>query len=70
VAYPFWFLIAPLRPLSGNDCNPDFDWAATGGEQIVRFLPVFSPPYTHYSLIARRIGPCMGGPRCRIGVVA
>jgi hypothetical protein len=83
-------------PLSGNDCNPDFDWAAAGGELIIRFcpkclcdtiighgrrrkqahdeshdwigirrglctrceatftfLPVFSPPYTHYSLIAR-----------------
>jgi len=51
VAYPFWFLIAPLRPLSGNDCNPDFDWAATGGEQIIRFLPVFSLPHTHYSLM-------------------
>lgn len=83
-------------PLSGNDCNPDFDWAATGGELIIRFcpkclcdtiighgrrrkqahderhdwigirrglctrceatftfLPIFSLPYTHYSLIAR-----------------
>ena len=83
-------------PLSGNYCNPDFDWAMAGGEQIIRFcpkclcdsiighgrrrkqahdeshdwietrrglctrceetftfLPVFSLPYTHYSLIAR-----------------
>ena len=83
-------------PLSGNYCNPDFDWATAGGEQIIRFcpkclcdtiighgrrrkqahdeshdwigirrglctrceatftfLPVFSPPYTRYSLIAR-----------------
>ncbi len=83
-------------PLSGNECKPDFDWAAAGGELIIRFcpkclsdtiighgrrrkqahdeshdwigirrglctrceatftfLPVFSLPYTHYSLIAR-----------------
>jgi hypothetical protein len=83
-------------PLSGNYCNPDFDWAAAGGEPIIRFcpkclrdtiighgrrrkqahdeshdwietrrglckrceetftfLPVFSLPYTQYSLIAR-----------------
>jgi len=83
-------------PLSGNYCNPDFDWAAASGEPIVRFcpkclcdtiighgrrrkqahdeshdwietrrgfcaqceatftfLPIFSLPYTHYSLIAR-----------------
>jgi Domain of unknown function (DUF6431) len=83
-------------PLSGNDCNPDLDWATAGAEPIIRFcpkclcdtiighgrrrkqahdeshdwigirrglctrcdatftfLPVFSPPYTHYSLIAR-----------------
>ena len=82
-------------PLSGNYCNPDFDWAACG-EEIIRlcpkcscdtiighgrrrkqahdeshdwietrrglctrcevtftFLPVFSLPYTHYSLIVR-----------------
>jgi hypothetical protein len=25
-------------PLSGNDCNPDFDWAAAG-ELIIRFCP-------------------------------
>jgi hypothetical protein len=83
-------------PLSGNYCNPDFDWAAAGGEPIIRFcpkclrdtiighgrrrkqahdeshdwietrrglckrceetftfLPVFSLPYTQYSLLAR-----------------
>jgi hypothetical protein len=26
-------------PLSGNDCNPDSDWAAAGGELIIRFCP-------------------------------
>jgi hypothetical protein len=26
-------------PLSGNYCNPDFDWAMAGGEQIIRFCP-------------------------------
>ena len=26
-------------PLSGNYCNPDFDWAAAGGEAIIRFCP-------------------------------
>jgi Domain of unknown function (DUF6431) len=83
-------------PLRGDRCNPDFEWAAAGKEQIPRrcpkclcdsitghgwrskqahdethdwievrrgicrpchltltFLPVFSPPYTHYSLVAR-----------------
>ena len=83
-------------PLSGNYCNPAFDWAAACAEAIIRFcpkcqcdtiighgrrrkqahdeshdwietrrglckrceetftfLPVFSLPYTHYSLIAR-----------------
>ena len=83
-------------PLRVDSCNPVFDWAAAGKEQIPRrcpkcscdsiighgwrrkqahdenhdwieirrgacrpckltftILPVFSPPYTHYSLIAR-----------------
>jgi Domain of unknown function (DUF6431) len=83
-------------PLRGDPCNPDFDWAASGKEEIPRlcpkclrdsivghgrrrkqahdethdwigirrgacrschltftFLPVFSLPYTHYSLLAR-----------------
>jgi Domain of unknown function (DUF6431) len=83
-------------PLRGDPCNPDFDWAASGNEQIDRrcpkclcdsivghgrrrkqahdethdwigirrgacrpchltftFLPVFSLPYTHYSVVAR-----------------
>jgi hypothetical protein len=26
-------------PLSGNYCNPDFDWAMAGGEKIIRFCP-------------------------------
>jgi hypothetical protein len=57
--------------------DPDHDWIGVRGgrckpcHQTFTFLPPFSLPYTHYSLIARsqawpnRLGACTARPKVR-----